>query len=77
MASSPMADAATTSGSVVGCLRSTTLQLGPNRRMIRPKAIAHSPPTDFAICPECGGTMHRIAAVPRCSNPQPFRCDTS
>jgi hypothetical protein len=32
---------------------------------------------DFAICPECGGTMHRIAAVPRCANPQPFRCDTS
>jgi len=32
---------------------------------------------DFAICPECGGTMHRIAAVPRCPNPQPFRCDTS
>ena len=43
MASSPMADAATTSRSVVGCLRSTPLQLGPNRRMIRPKAIAHSP----------------------------------
>jgi hypothetical protein len=32
---------------------------------------------DFAICPECGGTMHSVAAVPRCSNPQPFRCDTS
>jgi hypothetical protein len=32
---------------------------------------------DFAICPECGGTMHRIAAVPRCANPQTFRCDTS
>jgi hypothetical protein len=32
---------------------------------------------DFAICPECGGTMHRIAAVPRGSNPQPFHCDTS
>jgi hypothetical protein len=32
---------------------------------------------DFAICPECGGTMRRIAAVPGCANPQPFRCDTS
>ena len=32
---------------------------------------------DFAICPECGGTMHSVAAVPRCSKPQPFRCDTS
>src|SRR5271155_1876518 len=30
---------------------------------------------DFAICPECGGTMHRIAAVPRRSNPQPSHCD--
>jgi hypothetical protein len=33
---------------------------------------------DFAICcPDCGGTMRRIAAVPRTANPQPFRCDTS
>jgi len=33
---------------------------------------------DFAICcPDCGGTMRRIAAVPRAANPQPFRCDTS
>jgi Putative transposase len=23
---------------------------------------------DFAICPKCGGTMHRIAAVPRYPN---------
>jgi hypothetical protein len=32
---------------------------------------------DFLICSDCGGTMHRIATVPRCRNPQPFRCDTS
>ena len=32
---------------------------------------------DFAICPECGGTMRRIAAVSRVGNPQPFHCDTS
>jgi putative transposase/transposase-like zinc-binding protein len=32
---------------------------------------------DFAICPDCGGTMRRVAAVPRATNPQPFRCDTS
>ena len=32
---------------------------------------------DFAICPDCGGTMRRIAAVPRSCNPQPFSCDTS
>ena len=32
---------------------------------------------DFTVCPDCGGTMRRIAAVPRSSNHQPFRCDTS
>jgi len=32
---------------------------------------------DFATCPDCGGTMRRIAAVPRSSNQQPFNCDTS
>jgi hypothetical protein len=32
---------------------------------------------DFLICPDCGGTMRRIAAVPRSSAHQPFRCDTS
>lgn len=32
---------------------------------------------DFAICPECGGTMRRIAVVPCSSSHQPFRCDTS
>ena len=32
---------------------------------------------DFAICPDCGGTMRRIAVVPRSCNPQPFSCDTS
>jgi hypothetical protein len=32
---------------------------------------------DFAICPECGSIMRRIAAVPRRSNTQPFRYDTS
>src|SRR5262245_25353369 len=32
---------------------------------------------DFAICPDCGGTMRRIAVVPRSCNPQPFSCDPS
>jgi Putative transposase/Transposase zinc-binding domain len=32
---------------------------------------------DFAICPDCGGAMRRIAVVPRAAKPQPFRCDTS
>jgi hypothetical protein len=32
---------------------------------------------DFAICPDCGGTMRRIAAVPRSCNAVPFSCDTS
>jgi len=32
---------------------------------------------DFAICPDCGGTMRPIATVPRSCNPQPFSCDTS
>ena len=32
---------------------------------------------DFPICPDCGGTMRRIATVPRSCNPQPFSCDTS
>jgi len=32
---------------------------------------------DFAICPECGGTMRRIAVMPRFFSHQPFRCDTS
>ncbi len=32
---------------------------------------------DFAICPECGGTMRRIAVLPRFFSHQPFRCDTS
>ena len=32
---------------------------------------------DFAICPDCGGTMRRIALVPRSCNSQPFSCDTS
>ena len=31
---------------------------------------------NFAICPDCGGAMQRIAIVPR-SPPPPFRCDTS
>jgi len=37
------------------------------------------PPTaaDFAICPDCGGTMRRIATVPRSCNAAPFSCDTS
>ena len=64
MASSPMADAATTSGSVVGCLRSTTLQLGPNRRMIRPKAITHSPQSTSPFVPN---------AAALCTGSQPCR----
>ncbi|MGH8513685.1 MAG: IS91 family transposase, partial [Gammaproteobacteria bacterium] len=32
---------------------------------------------DFAICPDCGGTMRRIATVPRSCNAAPFSCDTS
>jgi hypothetical protein len=32
---------------------------------------------DFVICPDCGGTMRRIATVPRSRDPQPFSCDTS
>jgi hypothetical protein len=32
---------------------------------------------DFAICPDCGGAMRRIAIVPRSCTPQPFSCDTS
>jgi hypothetical protein len=32
--------------------------------------------SDF-ICPDCGGTMRRIAAVPRSPIYQPFYCDTS
>lgn len=32
---------------------------------------------DFLICPECGGTMRRISAVPRSPTQQPFHCDTS
>ena len=37
------------------------------------------PPTaaDFAICPDCGGTMRRIATVLRSCNAAPFSCDTS
>jgi hypothetical protein len=32
---------------------------------------------DFAICPDCGGTMRRIAIVPSSHNAAPFSCDTS
>jgi len=32
---------------------------------------------DFAICPDCGGSMRPIASVPRACNPRPFSCDTS
>ena len=37
----------------------------------------HTSAADFAICAECGGTMRRIAVVPRIFSHQPFRCDTS
>jgi hypothetical protein len=33
--------------------------------------------TDFAICPDCGGSMRRTATVPRSCNAAPFSCDTS
>ena len=33
--------------------------------------------SDFLICPDCGGTMRRVAAVPHSSADQPFYCDTS
>jgi Putative transposase len=32
---------------------------------------------DFAICPDCGGSMRRIATVLRSYNAAPFSCDTS
>jgi hypothetical protein len=32
---------------------------------------------DFTVCPDCGGTMRRIATVPRSCNAAPFFCDTS
>jgi len=46
---------------------------------ITDRAKAESPVTtaDFAICPDCGGTMRRVTTVPRSSNPPPFHCDTS
>src|SRR3989442_1278510 len=50
---------------------------------VRQPADNHTPgdrpltAADFAICPDCGGTMRRIAVVPRSCNPQPFSCDTS
>src|SRR6476646_2677841 len=33
--------------------------------------------SDFAVCPECGGTMRRIAVIPRSYLQRPFRCDTA
>ena len=54
-----------------------------NARSMREPATGHGNSdrqfnaSDFVICPDCGGTMRRIAAVPRSSNHQPFRCDTS
>jgi hypothetical protein len=46
---------------------------------ITERAKADGPITtaDLAICPDCGGTMRRVAAVPRSSNLSPFHCDTS
>ena len=41
------------------------------------KGDRQSNASDFHICPDCGGTMRRIAAVPRPSAHQPFYCDTS
>src|SRR5262249_61397291 len=31
---------------------------------------------DFAICPDCGGTMRQSAVLPRPCNPQPVLVDT-
>jgi hypothetical protein len=41
------------------------------------KSDRQSNACDFLICPDCGGTMRRIAVVPRSSTHQPFYCDTS
>ena len=57
------------------------------RRLLDMPASAHEPESmpgnddpdpshHLAVCPECGGTMLRLAEVPR-SPAQPFRCDTS
>ena len=43
----------------------------------RAKSDRQSNGCDFLICLDCGGTMRRIAAVPRSSTHQPFRCDMS
>ena len=43
----------------------------------RTKADCPLTAADFANCPNCGGTMRRIATVPRSRGPQPFSCDTS
>jgi hypothetical protein len=43
----------------------------------RTKAVSPITTADFTICPDCGGTMRRIAVVPRTCNSQRFRCDTS
>ena len=53
---------------VTRCLRACR----QSRKGDRPLTAA-----DFAICPDCGGTMRPIATVPRSCNPQPFSCDTS
>jgi hypothetical protein len=43
-----------------------------------PDEVVQPPAWDSTVCPECGGTMHRIAVVPRSSCPtRPFHCDTS
>jgi hypothetical protein len=43
----------------------------------RPKGDRPLTATDFAICPDCSGTMRRTATVPRFCNAAPFSCDTS
>jgi hypothetical protein len=69
-----MAPAATASLSVIGCSMPVTACEPVDNRTKGDRPLTA---TDFAICPDCGGTMRRIATVPRSCNPQPFSCDTS
>ena len=72
-----MAPAATASLSVVGCSIARDTVPSASLPTIARKGDRPLTAADFAICPDCGGTMRRIAVVPRSCNPQPFSCDTS